>query len=794
MGYFYSGVDPAYIYKRKGDNTDPYVSLHETAQVVNGVITLKEIPDYPTKVIVKKLDGTTLTEVTSATLQANQYRVDYTTGVVYFPNTLEGNKLTLDYKGTGYVSFPASRVWVDTDNTASGKTIQQLVTDMDNVKTNWLTTVNTYSNIATTYPTPSLGDTVQTTNDGRIYRFNGSTWVNTQQYTSNAITDFQNRLDGLSKVPNEYEWIATQGQLTYTFPANSQYDPNSKWLDVSVGGARVSPSLVQKNSSTQFTLLVNPSDIPSGVRVVAKWIEGFISATQGHKGTHEVGGFDEIDVTKLKNYQESISTPISTLTTQLVQKASGQDIITLQSDVNNVKLSLSDIAKHHKIVKLIGDEITDDTAAIQTAIDQNSVNHIWTIIPEGNYKITSPLILKTGTRLLLHKNARLARYHNDSMFQNGVTGDMSGHSDITVIGGKIDLRGHILNTSNSMDGSGFALGYAKDIWIRDVEIYNVFYSHGMELCALDNVFVERCGFYGFIVDSANTRNTVEAIQIERGTSLGFPYFGTGDNTISKNIRIHHCIFGASDNAPSFPTAIGTHQADTILTADNIEIIGCVTKEPLTYRVTQLRGYKNVTFERNTMTAPTGVTIYDDGASVSKVRLRNNKITSTTIEAVHVEGVDGFSSDGNTFDGYTNALYLKGVKNIKLGESDDYYSQTSDTVVIFGSSAYMVANGMTIRKSGRHAFNIYDGSNHIKVLNTMILDVADTGNAFNLQGANTKVIQIRGNHITDSVLNNVLSSTSGADRVFFNDNFYAASITTPINSAATNSDTIGNHTF
>jgi hypothetical protein len=343
MGYFYSGVDPAYIYKRKGDNTDPYVSLHETAQVVNGVITLKEIPDYPTKVIVKKLDGTTLTEVTSATLQTNQYRVDYTTGVVYFPNTLEGNKLTLDYKGTGYVSFPASRVWIDTDNTASGKTIQQLVTDMDNVKTNWLTAVNAFSNIATTYPTPSLGDTVQTTNDSRIYRFNGSAWVNTQQYTSNAITNFQNRLDGLSKVPNEYEWIATQGQLTYTFPANSQYDPNSKWLDVSVGGARVSPSLVQKNSSTQFTLLVNPSDIPSGVRVVAKWIEGFISATQGHKGTHEVGGFDEIDVTKLKNYQESIATPLA----KKADKSAvipQQDTPPIDAEVGTIWLDTSDNA------------------------------------------------------------------------------------------------------------------------------------------------------------------------------------------------------------------------------------------------------------------------------------------------------------------------------------------------------------------------------------------------------------------------------------------------------------------
>jgi hypothetical protein len=483
---------------------------------------------------------------------------------------------------------------------------------------------------------------------------------------------------------------------------------------------------------------------------------------------------------------------IGVLQTKINEKLNGLDA-QYAPDLNGVKVSLSDNAKHYKVTKLIGDEIADDTLALQTAINQNALDDTWTVIPKGNYKITTPLILPDNAKIIMHKNARLVRYHDDSMFQNGVTGDLVGHSNITVIGGKLDLRGHILNGTNQ-DGSGFALGYAKNIWIRDTEIYNVYYSHGMELCALDNVFVERCGFYGFIVDSGNTRNTVEAIQIERGTQLGFPYFGPGDNTISKNIRIHHCIFGASDNAPSFPTAVGTHQSDTIITADNVEIIGCVTKDPLTYRATQFRGYKNVTFERNTIAAPTGVTIYDDGASISKVRLRNNKITSTVNEAVHVEGVDGFSSDGNTFNGNTNALYLKTTKNIKLGESDDYYGQTSDAVIVFGSSAYMISNGPTIRKAGRHAFNIYDGSSHIKVLNTMILDVSDTGSAFNLQGSNTKVIQIRSNHIVDSTLTNVLSSTSGADRVFFNDNFYAASIVTPISSAATNSDTTGNHTF
>jgi hypothetical protein len=77
---------------------------------------------------------------------------------------------------------------------------------------------------------------------------------------------------------------------------------------------------------------------------------------------------------------------------------------------------------------------------------------------------------------------------------------------------------------------------------------------------------------------------------------------------------------------------------------------------------------------------------------------------------------------------------------------------------------------------------------------MILDVADTGNAFNFAGSNTKIGEVRGNHVVDTVLNNVVAATAGMDRLYFNNNIYAASIVTPINSTATNSDTTGNRTF
>jgi hypothetical protein len=167
MSFYFANIDPTAIYKRKGTEDDPFIFRHETAFVSNGVITLLEIPSYKDKVIVKKMDGTQLTEVTTDTLQTNQFRVDYTAGVIYLHNSLEGNNLTCDYYGTAYASLPASRIWIDSNGTGSNKTLQHLVTDMDNIKTNWLVAVTTFANIATTYPTPSLGDTVQTTDDSK---------------------------------------------------------------------------------------------------------------------------------------------------------------------------------------------------------------------------------------------------------------------------------------------------------------------------------------------------------------------------------------------------------------------------------------------------------------------------------------------------------------------------------------------------------------------------------------------------------------------------------------------------
>ena len=80
------------------------------------------------------------------------------------------------------------------------KELENLNTDIDNklsaLETNidWKETVETYDDIATIYPNPEDGWTVNTKDNNITYRYNGSEWV---AISANAIPKATNEVDGL---------------------------------------------------------------------------------------------------------------------------------------------------------------------------------------------------------------------------------------------------------------------------------------------------------------------------------------------------------------------------------------------------------------------------------------------------------------------------------------------------------------------------------------------------------------------------------------------------------------------
>jgi hypothetical protein len=308
----------------------------------------------------------------------------------------------------------------------------------------------------------------------------------------------------------------------------------------------------------------------------------------------------------------------------------------------------------------------------------------------------------------------------------------------------------------------------------------------MEICAIDGATIEFCEGYGF-KDDTGTRTTAEFIQIEPGTSAGFPYFGPGDGTLSKNIFVDRCKTGASASLPAWNVGLGSHATQTIYGGDFIYITGCdfVTVE----NGLSITGHTNVVVEKTKINSKKGAKIAFDNATKTNVVFRDVNIKATSLMGVHMDGVKGVTFDHCTIDGYTNAIYGVNTTDVLVNNNCDLSGQTSDTVAIITYAKNVRVKDSIIRKAGRHAFNIYDNASNFRIRDCEIIDVANI--VFNLAGSNTKNIIIEGNNVTDTSLTNVLAATAGVDKLFFNKNFYPASITTPISSSATNSDTTGN---
>ncbi len=134
MGYYFPNVDPLYLYKRQGTAEDPFIPLQQDLTVKYTRVTLKEIPDFTTKVTVTDPNNITLTEVTTDTLQEQQYRVDYSTGNVYFHASAENIKMHFSYLGTGYVNVGANRLIIDTSDTnGESLTVQDILDEQGNI-------------------------------------------------------------------------------------------------------------------------------------------------------------------------------------------------------------------------------------------------------------------------------------------------------------------------------------------------------------------------------------------------------------------------------------------------------------------------------------------------------------------------------------------------------------------------------------------------------------------------------------------------------------------------------------
>jgi hypothetical protein len=227
-----------------------------------------------------------------------------------------------------------------------------------------------------------------------------------------------------------------------------------------------------------------------------------------------------------------------------------------------------------------GDGTTDDTAAIQAALDAAYTRGggVVVIPPGGTFCVSTFLVVRDNTVISAY-GATIKSIGNTGLLRNFLSSELfnayAGHSHILVQGGTWDN-----NASDGVTGTVtaetdcFNFIHCSDITIRDVTIKNVSSAHAIEFNATDNGRVLNCRFLGYRDNSGTSaRQFSEAVQLDIAVS-GSSSIGNFDNTASRNILVSGCYFGPSERLGVWGRAVGSHTTRASVFYDNVQIIGC----------------------------------------------------------------------------------------------------------------------------------------------------------------------------------------------------------------------------
>jgi hypothetical protein len=267
-------IDPNITIWRRNTPDDPYKPRTDYLPVINGIVTLLEVPSERHKV---QIPG--FTEITKetyrkkASLAENEILVDYAMGIVQFNPVHEGKTFSFTYHGKGLVLIPASRVYAMVQhnpdivitlqdyidelkrytknldeklielNNAISRTIQAIdnasvATDnanlaaqnannaaevayeaADSVIVIWKDPVDTYDDLEVVYPNPENGWQVTINTTGDIYRYDGvfsHQWQLVGNFLGGSIPYVSEESDGL--LTKEDYRVFVKRSIVFQFP------------------------------------------------------------------------------------------------------------------------------------------------------------------------------------------------------------------------------------------------------------------------------------------------------------------------------------------------------------------------------------------------------------------------------------------------------------------------------------------------------------------------------------------------------------------------------------------------
>lgn len=199
----------------------------------------------------------------------------------------------------------------------------------------------------------------------------------------------------------------------------------------------------------------------------------------------------------------------------------------------------------------VGDGVTDDAAAIQSALDSISVTGGVVFFPNGTYLIKQYLFYYSNQTLYFENGATLLQGAaiNALLIAAGDASitEYNGTHDVIIDGGIFD--GGAYTTNNTLLGCS----HSRNITIRNCKFINSYGTwHNVEINSTKHAIIENCEFEGLRKTGGNGC----MIQVDSFYSTVCYPWGTGavDSTPSQFVEIKSCRFYDNTTSP----AIGNH--------------------------------------------------------------------------------------------------------------------------------------------------------------------------------------------------------------------------------------------
>ncbi|OYD08954.1 right-handed parallel beta-helix repeat-containing protein [Paludifilum halophilum] len=334
----------------------------------------------------------------------------------------------------------------------------------------------------------------------------------------------------------------------------------------------------------------------------------------------------------------------------------------------------------------VGDGVTDDSPAIQAALDEAREQGGGEVqVPPGTYAIRATLLIYSRTRLRLSPAAKIVRDAElGNMLRSGI-GNIDGYQgvhDVEVTGGEWDSNARRFPSPVT----SLSFGHCEYITIRDTKVTDVYHHHCVELNAVRHGKVVHCIFDGY----SGTRYS-EAVQIDLMKSASqYPAYGNYDNTPCDDILIAYNTF------TRWSRGFGSHSATTNIYHTNVRVIGNHFKE-LTGQGIRGYNYRDCTVVGNTFeNCRMGIEMRNAETTAAG----HYTIAHNTFRRMNGEDLgfgiwlNGFSEGGKTY-WITDAVITGNV--IEETNNDGIYLDYCTRVQVIGN---------VIRRAGDQGISVY----------------------------------------------------------------------------------------